>query len=219
MKTTRELAAFPGLSPDAPGHDWRYGLYTGDAVSQQADTLYHYFLQRLLFPLIERDATQALKKALQEGNQADLFDALKRYLMLTGEERFDLAYLVDSITRLWSESGKITAFEEKAVFTDHLNALFSQPEWRRFGEPRDESLVREARKRLAQTTLTTRLWSRVRDQLETDAPQDLTLNQLAGESSAHIFTLEDTALLASGIPGLYTVEGYHQLVKKNCRCC
>ncbi len=54
----------------------------------------------------------------------------------------------------------------------------------------------------------------MRDQLETDAPQDLTLNQLAGESSAHIFTLEDTALLASGIPGLYTVEGYHQLVKK-----
>ncbi len=214
LKTTRELAAFPGLSLDAPGQDWRYGLYTGDAVSQQADTLYHYFLQRLLFPLIERDATQALKKALQEGNQTDLFDALKRYLMLTGEERFDLAYLVDSITRLWSESGKITAFEEKAVFTDHLNALFSQPEWRRFGEPRDERLVREARKRLAQTTLTTRLWSRVRDQLETDAPQDLTLNQLAGESSAHIFTLEDTALLASGIPGLYTVEGYHQLVKK-----
>ncbi|WP_234010274.1 ImcF-related family protein, partial [Cronobacter sakazakii] len=126
----------------------------------------------------------------------------------------DLEYLTDSIARLWSESGKITAHEEKTVFIDHLNALFSQPEWRRFGEPRDENLIREARKRLAQTTLTTRLWSRVRDQLEADAPQDLTLDQLAGESSAHIFTLSDEALLARGIPGLYTQEGYHQLVKK-----
>lgn len=214
LNTTRDLAAFPGLVTDDPELAWRYGLYTGGTVSQESDTLYHYFLQRLLFPLVERDAAKALKDALSEGKPAHLFDALKRYLMLTGEERFDLEYLTDSIARLWSESGKITAFEEKTVFIDHLNALFSQPEWRRFGEPRDENLIREARKRLAQTTLTTRLWSRVRDQLEADAPQDLTLDQLAGESSAHIFTLSDEALLARGIPGLYTQEGYHQLVKK-----
>ncbi|ELY4775471.1 type VI secretion system membrane subunit TssM [Cronobacter turicensis] len=214
LNTARDLAAFPGLVTDEPEMAWRYGLYTGAAVSEQADTLYHYFLQRLLFPLIERDATARLNDALQGGDQTRLFDALKRYLMLTGEERFDLNYLIDSITHAWSENGKIAAFEEKAVFTRHLNALFSQPEWRRFGQPRDENLVRAARKRLAQTTLTTRLWGRVRDQLEADAPQDLTLDQLAGESSAHIFTLSDKTLLARGIPGLYTQEGYHQIVKK-----
>lgn len=214
LNSSRDLAAYPGLMIDAPGADWRYGLYTASAVSQQADTLYHYFLQRLLFPMIEREATETLQRALQEDNPAQLYDALKRYLMLTGQERFDLDYLVDSITHAWSENGKITAFEEKEIFTGHLNALFSQPQWRRFGQPRDEDLVRDARKRLAQTTLTTRLWSRLRARLEDDAPPNLTLDQLAGDASAHVFTLDDSTLLASGIPGLYTQAGYHQVVKK-----
>ncbi|CCJ87761.1 IcmF-related protein [Cronobacter dublinensis 582] len=42
---------------------------------------------------------------------------------------------------------------------------------------------------------------------------------MAGDASAHVFTLDDSTLLASGIPGLYTQAGYHQVVKKNCRCC
>ena len=50
--------------------------------------------------------------------------------------------------------------------------------------------------------------------LEDDAPPNLTLDQLAGDASAHVFTLDDSTLLASGIPGLYTQAGYHQVVKK-----
>lgn len=165
-----------------------------------------YFLRRLFADIIIRDAGLVRYNLRAQSKY--------RFQNLLGQERFDLDYLVDSITHAWSENGKITAFEEKEIFTGHLNALFSQPQWRRFGQPRDEDLVRDARKRLAQTTLTTRLWSRLRARLEDDAPPNLTLDQLAGDASAHVFTLDDSTLLASGIPGLYTQAGYHQVVKK-----
>lgn len=208
------LPEYKGLNVSNPPLNYRYGLYIGQEMNKESDHLYHYFLKRLLFPMIENHAHQALEKAVYNKNSADIYEKLKVYLMLSGQGEFDRDFIVAQITKEWDNDGKIRPYEERSLFVAHLKELFMQPEWRRFGQSADPDLVAQARALLGQNPVDSRLYERVKLMLLPDAPEPLTLNKMTEEQAGQVFKVIDTDLEGNGINGLFTYEGYHQVFKK-----
>ncbi|ANS44524.1 type VI secretion system membrane subunit TssM [Serratia inhibens] len=214
LNVTQNLAQYEGLDVNAPSWDWRYGLYTGFAVSYGADSLYHFFLQHYLLPQIEEKATQAITQALQVSDDDALWLALKSYLMLTGGGEMKTTWLVEQITTSWEQSGAIRPFGERANFVAHLNALFSHADWRQHGQVPDAALIKAVRARLAEKPESARVWQRLKIDMADMAPVNLTLRGMVGGEAPQVFTIEDGELRQNGIPGLYTQAGWQQIVKK-----
>lgn len=211
---TQNLARYDRLDLDRPELAWRYGLYTGGAVSKGADALYHFFLQRYLLPQLEKQALEGLQNAMRSADDDALWQALKLYLMLGGSDKQDQAWLVTQLTELFERSDAIRPYEERSLFVAHLNALFSHPDWRQYGQVPDAALVKAVRARLAEKPQNARVWQRMKAELMAEAPPSLTLRKLVGGQSPMVFTLTDAELLQQGIPGIYTREGWQQRVKK-----
>ena len=213
LTLSQYLPEYGTLKVYSPGKNWRYGLYTGKDVVNASESLYQYFLERLLLPQIERQVTLALQQAIDTDNPEQIYSYLKLYLMVYGQGKFDSAYIVDSVTRLWEETGKLQPYEERQIFISHLNTLLQSPTWRRFGQPADAGLVKYARALLDRDDLASRLYRRIKDAAAADAPADLTLSAMTRSRGGELFSLgEDSE--ATSIPGLFTRAGYHSLFKK-----
>ncbi|MGK4624346.1 ImcF-related family protein, partial [Raoultella ornithinolytica] len=78
---------------------WRYGLYTGTDVATASDSLYQYFLQRLLLPQIQQQVVVSLQDAIESGDAARIYSLLKLYLQVTGQGKFDQQEMIVSITQ------------------------------------------------------------------------------------------------------------------------
>jgi type VI secretion system protein ImpL len=130
LNQAQHLAEYRDLEVLNPELPWRYGLYTGWSVAKGADKLYQFFLQRYLLPQLEQQVSESLFQALDRDDTAQLYNVLKRYLMLYGEGEMDTTFLVDDLTRLWQESGRIDAYSDAEIFSAHLQKLFSLPQWR-----------------------------------------------------------------------------------------
>ncbi|WNN47909.1 type VI secretion system membrane subunit TssM [Siccibacter colletis] len=198
----------------APSLPWRYGLYTGFHMVEQATGLYQALLHQLLLPQIEQQTTQALREATAGSDTDRLYDALRLYLMVFGEGKFDRNIVEDGLAARWESTGKMDAYETSAVFIDHLRRLFGPGDWRQYGQPADPELISEARRMLARQSPEERVYQQVKTLLNREAPPNLTLATLSGEEGGPVFTLDDDTLRDEGIPGLFTHEGYYEVVKK-----
>ncbi len=116
MNATQQLPEYGTLDVANPELDWRYGLYTGSAISQGANTLYQFFLQKYLFPMVENQSEVTLRKTMHSGQSEEVYAALKLYLMLTGEGKFDRQYMIEHVTQDWQKSGKLS-LTKRRVFS------------------------------------------------------------------------------------------------------
>ncbi|WP_233592561.1 type VI secretion system membrane subunit TssM [Erwinia psidii] len=214
LNLAQYLPEYDGLEVHNPALEYRYGLYVGKALDRDSDSLYHFFLRKLLFPMIESQSHDALKNAVYSREPTEVYNRLKLYLMISGQGKFDLDYVIMAITRDWDSTGKIQPYQERTLFMAHLKELFTQPAWREYGEEVDKALLAEARELLDRNPLSTRLYQRVKSAMQADAPENLTLNKITNEQIGHIFTVTDSAMAEKGVPGLFTYSGYHQIFKK-----
>jgi len=208
------LPEFGGLDVLDPEMAYRYGLYVGKDLDRDSDSLYHLFLRKLLFPMIEDQSHHALKDAVFNRDTTEIYNTLKLYLMISGQGIFNQDYLIAGITKAWDNSGKIQPYEERSIFIAHLNKLFSYPDWRQYSQPMDKDLVTDAREMLNRNPLGARLYDRVKSTIQPDAPENLTLSKMTDEEFGQIFTVTDSDMADKGIPGLFTYDGYHQVFKK-----
>lgn len=213
LKLSQTLPEYESLDLLNPPFSWRYGLYTGKVVKTSSDSLYQYFLERSLLPQIEHQVAQALQEAVDSGNPEQTYNQLKLYLMVYGQGKFDRKYVIDNITLLWENTGKLQPYQDSSIFTAHLNNLFASPEWRRFGQKIDDTLVKYARTLLGRDDLANRLYQRIKSDVVLDVPNDLRLSDMAKSRSGELFTLIDENG-ESAIPGLYTRDGYYEAFKK-----
>lgn len=207
------LPEYRSLDVFNPPLSWRYGLYTGDEVVTASDSLYQFFLQRLLLPQIEQQAALALQEAIDNGKSEPIYRQLKLYLQVYGHGEFDKQYMIASITRLWETTNKLQPYEERRIFIAHLNNLFDSSGWRRYGQDLDEGLVKYAQAMLEREDLASRLYERIKDSVAQDAPADLTLGAMAKSRGGELFSpLDENGTTV--IPGLFTHAGYYGVFKK-----
>lgn len=213
LTMSQYLPEYGALDVYNPTLDWRYGLYTGHDVVNASGTLYQFFLERLMVPQIERQVTQSLQDAIDYDKPAQIYNRLKLYLMVFGKGKFDKTFMIEQITNLWEESGKLQPYQERRIFITHLNNLFASAEWRRYGQQADEGMVKYARAILDRVDITGRLYERVKSSVAQDVPADLTLNDLTKSRGGELFSFAD-ADGATSIPGLFTRAGYYEQFKK-----
>lgn len=213
LTLSQYLPEYRSLDVFNPPLNWRYGLYTGDEVARDFNSLYQFFLQRLLLPQIEHQVALALQETIDNGNSEQIYRQLKIYLQVYGQGEFDKQYMIDSITHLWEITNKLQPYEERRIFISHLNNLFDSPEWRRFGQEPDEGLVKYARAMLEREDLASRLYERIKDSVAQDVPADLTLSAMAKSRGGELFSpLDENGTTV--IPGLFTHAGYYEAFKK-----
>ncbi|MBS1203472.1 MAG: icmF [Proteobacteria bacterium] len=205
-----EYGTLEVLNPTLP---WRYGLYTGTDVATASNSLYQYFLQRLLLPQIQQQVMLALQDAIDSSDDEHIYNLLRLYLQVYGQGKFDQQEMINGITQLWERNGKLQPYEERQVFISHLTQLFTAPDWRRFGQDADEGLVKYARTLLEREDLASRLYRRIKASLAQDVPADLTLGEMAKSQGGDLFTLS-YVYRESAIPGLFTRAGYYEAFKK-----
>lgn len=213
LMLSQYLPEYRSLDVFNPPLEWRYGLYTGHEVVTASDSLYQFFLQKLLLPQIEQQSALALQEAIDHGESELIYRQLKIYLQVHGQGEFDKQYMVASITRLWESTNKLQPYEERRIFIAHLNNLLDSPQWRRYGQNLDDGLVKYARAMLEREDLASRLYERIKDSVAQDVPADLTLSTMAKSRGGELFSPVDEEGVTV-VPGLFTRVGYFEVFKK-----
>lgn len=213
LTLTQYLPEYGALPLFHPPLEWRYGFYTSHHVVSTSDSLYQFFLQRLLLPQIEKQATLSLQNAIDEGSPEQIYHQLKIYLLVYGQGKFNKAFAINAIIDLWQNSGKLPPYQEQDIFVAHLNRLFDSPDWRQYGHKLDDGLVKYARALLEREDLASRLYQRIKDSVAQDIPAELTPAMMAKARGSELLSLANPDGMAA-IPGLFTRTGYYEVFKK-----
>lgn len=214
LNMARQLPDFGDLNVQAPPVNYRYGLYTGTAVTTHAERVYRFMLRSFFLPAIQHQATVSLIAALQSQDNEQTYDALKIYLGIYGQGDADKKALIQAITEQWDIADKLTAWEDSRIFVFHLQALMRYPEWLSQGDKMNDALIHQARTLLGQRSLNARLYQRVKSEELAQSMEPMTLERMTGDLSEKILTVKDEALAQDGIPGFFTKAGYLSLIKK-----
>lgn len=208
----RTLPEYAGLDLQDPGLSWRYGLYTGTEIADHSDQLYQSMLRNLLLPVTEIYVTRRLQTALASSGNDDLYLNLRLYLMVFGLNPPDIPFISEELAGLWQSTLLLPVGAQSSDFNRHLKALFQQPIESRHHDQADENLIRKAQEDLARKSRAARLYTRLKQRLAGEAPQDLDLYQMTDGSQGYLFELRQGAELKA-VPGLFTRQGF-PLVKK-----
>lgn len=195
---------------DAPLLPWRFGLYQGHKLRAASDVLYERLLRERLAP-----ALNARLEELLRGMQVDdldfAFETLRAYLMLHDRARFDAEEFRDFMLADWDRNRPDgTGASERSSYERHLAkaaglAGVEVP-------PLDAGLVQDARSRLAQFSLSARVYGRLRRKLGDNLLPAFSVAASAGEHAASVFRRASGKPLTEGVPSLYTARGYHELI-------
>ena len=174
-----------------------------------ADNLYDIGLERMLRPrLIFR--LEAQLNANRE-NPAYLYDALKVYLMLGGQEKTNRDLVLAWMRRDWAESlfpGPMNANGRRAL-EEHLSAMLDLD-----GVPAvslDGPLVEECQRTLARLSVAERAFEILRSQASLSTSLDWTAARAAGPDGALVFEVAGGGDLESlRIPYFYTYDGFRR---------
>lgn len=193
-----------------------WGLYQGDKLGSEAQRTYVRLLHNLLLPqLLHR-----LEERLGQSHAAEemLYETLKTYLMLERPSRYE-----PDMVNTWYQidldefppSG-LTSHELEDL-RDHVMALAETMEVP-VDYGLDEYLIADARDVLRSIPMSR--W--VLQRLELDAEisrsvQSFKVSEKAGPLADQVFQRASGRSLDEGIPGLYTYNGFHQIVQQNLR--
>jgi type VI secretion system protein ImpL len=184
------------------------GLSQRDKLAASARTVYRHALQWALLPRLMWRLETQLRGNL---NRPDfLYEATRVYLMLGNAGPLDV-----SLVREWMKLDWQTAYPGLgyAALRDslllHLDALLSDP------LPQvklDGELVATARARMATVSMAQRVYSRIRPSAAAQRLPPWLPSDALGPAGLPLFVLASGKRLNEGIPGFFTVDGFHKVL-------
>ncbi|MDF0604558.1 type VI secretion system membrane subunit TssM [Neisseriaceae bacterium TC5R-5] len=214
LRMARNLPNYSDLNLNDPDVSYRYGLYAAPSIVEASSQLYAYLLRQLLLPQVLRYTESALNQAIQDKNPDAVYEILQTYLMFYDAEHFKSDQVKSWVLRDWERSDRVLAFGGRVELEPHLKTLFSEDNWAIPDIRKNDSLIQSARLFLESNPSSKRLYERARVAMESEAPDNMTLNTIIGSSAGTILTVADSEMLSAGIPGLYTYEGFHNVFEK-----
>lgn len=204
------LADGRSYAVDHPPYSHRLGLYQGYKIHSVSDVKYRSALESTLLPRLVRRLEFILAQP-SEGNLDASYEALKAYLMLHDARHYDSASLYDYVLADWqanlpstvqsSQRERMAAHLRNLLANGHIQSPF----------PLDDELVRVKRSELAAYSFSHRAYNRIKAQLLQSVPGEFNVAQAAGPQAMLVFTRQSGKPLTSGIPLLYSYNGYHKL--------
>ncbi|HWR79697.1 MAG TPA: type VI secretion system membrane subunit TssM, partial [Pseudomonas sp.] len=210
LASVQEIADVPGVNRDTVPFSMGFGLYQGDKLAAASRNAYHKLLQDTFLPRLAMRIEQQLRSDARD-NPELLYEGLKAYLMLHDPEHFNAAALKAFITADWENSlpREITSRQRKEL-EGHLSALLDSGDAAASPILADTRLIADARNAIARTPLSARIYNRLKRQGIASNLPEFSIASAAGPSAALVFVRASGKPLTSGVPGLYSFNGYHK---------
>ncbi len=199
------LNAVRRLADDPPGWAEGLGLYQGDMLESESQSLY----RKLLIAIFAPRLVTRIEEQLYAGGPSDyLYEGLKAYLMLADGEHYDPEFLKAWITLDWERQlPRDLAPDLRQALEQHLAALFDK---RPPNARLDQRLIDDTRRQLQQLPVAQRVYDRVKRQKLPAGVSDFRFSEAAGRDAALVFRFKNGKPLSEPLPGLFTVEGYRK---------
>jgi type VI secretion system protein ImpL len=214
LDQVRDMPSSTLFPVSSPPIGYTYGLYQGRKMDAAANGAYMRLLEDGLLANISKQVEQNLQSPPQPNNMEAIYETLKAYLMLHEPKYYDGKFLKAFSTAQLSRSmGASITREQRDRLEAHIDALF---EGRAVTSPfqKDEALIRTAREKLAQFSLSQLSYLRMKRRLEQNELGDFNVVKASGPQAPSVFKFGSGKPLTNGIPGLFTYRGYHELFKK-----
>lgn len=208
------MTAIPGLDPVDPAGTWRYGLYSAAVPIAGGAKVYASLADRLLLPFVVKRVQTALEDALRREDEDAVYAALRVYLQLHEKDAFVAAEVRQWAVEDWISSDSAAAFGGKASMLMHLQKMFDGSRVVQSPFLKDDTLVARARGFLDKKPSLTRIYERLKSDMQAKAPDGVTLLSAVGPQAGTVFVRKSGAPLDQGISGLFTYDGYHQVFQK-----
>ncbi len=184
------------------------GLSQAGKYGAGARGIYHHALERVLLPRLIWRLENQMRTNLEKPDF--LYEATRVYLMLGSQGPMDT-----DLVSAWEKLDIAAVYPDpvtQAALARHVDALLAGtlPE-----VPLDWSLVADARRTFSRVTLAQRVYSRIRPSAAAQAVAAWTPAAALGASGTQVFYRESGKPLTEGIPGFYTVEGFHSVLLPN----
>ena len=214
LTASRDLPQYQNIDLESPGGGYRYGLYTAPGVIDASEKTYQSLERQMLLPQIVRRIEAALDDAIAANDPDGAYRTLTIYLMLFDSKNYDAKAIKHWVMRDWERNDSGSAFGDRTVMAQHLDALFADGKPVAPSVARNAELVQRARTFLNSNPAPARLYERAKAAMEREAPENFTLVTAVGPQATSVFTLAGNPALDRGVPGLYTYEGYHEVFEK-----
>ena len=198
-----------GYAEHAKGTPWSlgFGLYQGAQLRAAADNAYADGLDGLLLPRLLSRLERQMQMHLDKPKF--LYQALEVYLILGRQ-----GPLNRTLVTHWMDEDFAASFpgaghaEERTALEEDVRALLHFP------LPKVElngPLVAEVRAILTRQPFADYLYSSIIDSAVAHRLPEWTVAENAGPAGDRVFRLRDGKPLDTGVPGIYTWEGYHKV--------
>jgi type VI secretion system protein ImpL len=212
LSDVRKIPVTAEVSLESPPTNHRLGLFQGRKLDEATQQTY----QRLLLATIGPYLTQRIESVLRKGaGNAELqYETLKTYLMLRHPERLQ----VEDV-KAWVafdaevNAGVALSKEQRDELVEHTGVLLARNGLQnnlRF----DDKLVQEVQASLSSTPFPQRVFNRVKVSANQDNLPEFRVTNAGGESAALVFNRPSGLPLSTGVPGLYTYNGYYKSFNK-----
>jgi len=184
------------------------GLYQGTSLTEAGNDAYQRELQNVFVPAIRSRLEHHLEAGV--GDPDFQYEVLKTYLMLGDRQHLDPELLGLWMRLDWRNTYPAEAGKQGEL-QSHLAAMLELGY-----EPvrLDNEVIESARLSLNQVPLAQLIYGRMkRDYLVTDK-QPFRISDALGIDGSKVFERNSGVSLDSGIPGLFTYKGYHDLFRK-----
>ncbi|MGW8392302.1 type VI secretion system membrane subunit TssM [Pseudoduganella sp. HUAS MS19] len=210
LQAVRDLARVSSSAPGSVPFSMGFGLYQGDKLAAAARTAHRNLLHDVFLPRLELRIQHQLQ-AEGQGNPELLYEALKAYIMLHDGRYMNPAALKAFITADWEISlPRDVTRAQRQELEQHLDTLLASGDVLA-PNPADPRLIAATRQALAQTPLAERIYNRIKRQGAGSNLPEFTIANAGGPSALLVFRRNSGTPLTTGVPGIYSVNGYNKV--------
>ncbi|MGG5820962.1 type VI secretion system membrane subunit TssM, partial [Falsiroseomonas sp. HW251] len=208
MRILPVLDAARALPRAAQAADASLGMSQSAKLEAAGGVVYRHALQRALLPRLLWRLEAQMRGAF---NRPDLlYEATRIYLMLGSAGPLDRDLVREWMNLDWSQTWPGAPNQPmREAMQVHLATLLGAPLPQ---IPLDGALVEEAQRAFSRIPLAERVYSRIRPSAAATQLPPWTPAQAAGAAGTRLFVRGSGRPLTEGIPGFYTVEGFHRVL-------
>lgn len=207
LRDTTRLATDPDVA-------FRVGTDRLDMIESDSRHVYEALSEQVVLPQIVRRMEHVIAGATASGDATAAYGALRVYLMLFDRAKFDANDVKMWVLDDWARHDSAVRFGGHAAMIDHVQRLFSEVHVVQSPLSRNERLIQQARAFLDGSNSTDRLYQRAKAAMSKDAPDEFSLLRVVGPQAGIVFTRASGAPLSSGVPGIFTLDGYRAVFSK-----
>lgn len=188
-----------------------FGLSQRARVQASTTNAYSDALEQMLRPRLLLDVERRLQETRANGEPAEIYRALKVYMLLGGEgEREDNDAVKAWFDDVWREqfTGR-EGLDQREQLGRHLEAMLTLDDARNIGITIDENAVEQARNAIVRMSVADQAYALITDRAKASGMADFNFVDRTGSESLMVFqTVDERDLNEIGVPALYTYEGY-----------